>query len=43
MLGIGYNLVEFDYKQLKFTKNVKTMDSVYHIERVNDDTFLTVG
>ena len=46
VLGIHNNLVEFDYDQMKFTKKVIANDSVlyrlvFHIERVNDDTFLT--
>lgn len=41
ILGIGWNLVEYDFEQMKFIKNAKTFAYVYHIEKVNDDTFLT--
>ena len=41
MLGIWYNLVEFDFKRMKITKNVRTKEDVYHIEKINDETFLT--
>ena len=40
-MGISYNLVEFDFKNMKITKNVKTKSFVCHIEKVNDVTFLT--
>ena len=40
IMGISYNLIEFDYEQQKITKNVRTEDIVYHIEKVNDDSFL---
>ena len=41
MLGISDNLVEFNYENMKITKNSKTKYPVYHIENVNDETFLT--
>ena len=41
VLGIDYHLIEFDFEQMKITKNVKTKSIVYHIEKVNDETFLT--
>ena len=42
VLGIDYNLVEFDFEKMKITKNVKskTENFVQQIEKVNDDTFL---
>ena len=41
MLGIYYDLVEFDFKKMKITKNVKTKHHVYNIEKVDDVSFLT--
>ena len=41
MLGIGNNLVEFDFENMKITKNVKTASLVFHIEKINDSHFLT--
>ena len=41
VMGIDKNLVEFDLDKMNFTKNVITTKSVFHIEKVNDDTFLT--
>ena len=41
MLGIKDNLVEFNYEKMKITKSVGTKNSVYHMEKVNDDAFLT--
>ena len=43
ILGIGTNLVEFDMDKMEITKNFETKYSVYLIEKVNDDTFLTGG
>ena len=40
-MGIDYNLIEFDFKNMKITKNVETKNSVLHIEKVDDETFLT--
>ena len=39
-LGISDNLVEFDFEKMKFTKKTKTLSSVFHIEKVNDESFL---
>ena len=41
VLGISKNLVEFDFKNMKIIKNVKTKNIVMNIEKVNDETFLT--
>ena len=42
VLGISKNLVEFDFEEdMKITKNYKTKSFVYHIEKVDDETFLT--
>ena len=41
MLGLYEILVEFDFERMKITKNVKTNDQVWHIEKINDETFLT--
>ena len=30
----------FDLEKMKIIKNVKTMNYVYHIEKVNHETFL---
>ena len=40
MLGINNYLVELDLDKMDFTKMVKTLRYVYHIEKVNDETFL---
>ena len=40
VLGIDNKLVEFDLENMKIIKNVKTMNSVLHLEKVNDDTIL---
>ena len=40
-MGIDYHLVEFDYEKMRITHNAKTKNLVYHIEKVNNDTFLT--
>ena len=40
-LGINNNLVELDLEKMEITMNVKTINYVYHIEKVNDETFLT--
>ena len=41
VLGLDQNIVEFDYEKMKITKNVKAKDSVYNIEKINDEIFLT--
>ena len=41
MLGIYYDLVEFDFKKMEIAKHVKAKDFVYLIENINDDTFLS--
>ena len=41
VLGINNQLVEFDYSLMMITKQVCTYNHVYHIEKVNDDNFLT--
>ena len=41
MLGVDHHLVEFDLEKNKITKNVETNNTVFHIEKINDDTFLT--
>lgn len=41
VMGISDHLVEFDCKKMTIKKNVMTMSNVLHIEKVNDDTFLT--
>ena len=41
MLGILDNLVQFDFERMEITKNVQTNKNVFHIEKVNDETFLT--
>ena len=43
MLGIDDNLVVFDFQKMELANNVKTYDIVHHIDRVNNDTFLTGG
>ena len=40
-MGIDNNLVEFDFEKMKITKNVKTSSYVFHVEKINDETFLT--
>ena len=40
-MGISDNLVEFDFKRKKITKNVKTKSYVFNLEKINDETFLT--
>ena len=40
-MGIGSNLVEFDFEKWKIIQNVKTQSVVLCIEKVNDETFLT--
>ena len=40
-MGFGNNLVEFDYEQMKMTINAKTKGLVFHLEKVNKNTFLT--
>ena len=40
MLGIGRDLVEFDYENMKIMKNAKTKNLVMHILKINDETFL---
>ena len=41
ILGIDARIVEFDYAQMRIVKNLRTEEDVFHIEKVNDDTFLT--
>lgn len=43
VLEIGYNLVVFDLKNMKMTRNADTKSIVFHIEKVDDETFLTGG
>ena len=40
VLGIGKYLIEFDYENMKIMKDAKTENSVCHILKVNDETFL---
>ena len=44
-LGINYYLVEFDYEKMEIRKyrNYEDFRDFYHIEKVNDDIFLTGG
>ena len=41
VLGIENNLVEFDFDKMKITKKIETKNNVFHIEKFNNDTFLT--
>ena len=41
VLGIEQNLIEFDFEKMEIARNIKAKEQVYHIEKVNDDTFLT--
>ena len=40
-MGLDNNIVEFDIDNMKITRNAKVKDFVLHIEKVNDETFLT--
>ena len=39
-MGISKNLVKFDYEKMSITNTVKLPNDVFHIEKVNEDTFL---
>ena len=41
VLGISSNIVEFNYEKMKITSNFRTKNNVFHIEKVNEEIFLT--
>ena len=42
VLGIGNNLMEFNYEKREFIKNSQTIEEVFKLVKVNDNSFLTV-